>query len=248
MATNGESFVVLTTQRSGSVWLMSTLNSLKDVTAHGELLLPRSRSRDLRWDSDFARPRYIESGLRSPRPFSLFSYLNGLYRTPGTVGFKLMYSQLRRYPETLAYLIARRIRVVHLVRENHLDVLISHAVKARLGRAHLLAGDDRPEEVRVELEVGSLLQRMERLQTKQKLARWLLAWSGLSHLEVAYEDMVRERRRFRDITDFLRIDSVPANLTSGVVRIRRGGQAETVLNFDEVRSILVGSKFAQLVE
>jgi hypothetical protein len=128
MATNGESFVVLTTQRSGSVWLMSTLNSLKDVTAHGELLLPRSRSRDLRWDSDFARPRYIESGLRSPRPFSLFSYLNGLYRTPGTVGFKLMYSQLRRYPETLAYLIARRIRVVHLVRENHLDVLISHAV------------------------------------------------------------------------------------------------------------------------
>jgi hypothetical protein len=60
--------------------------------------------------------------------------------------------------------------------------------------------------------------------------------------------MVRERRCFWDITDFLRIDSVPAHLTSGVVRIRRGGQAETVLNFDEVRSILVGSKFAQLVE
>ena len=33
-------FVVLTTNRSGSVWVMSTLNSFPHVTAQGELFAP----------------------------------------------------------------------------------------------------------------------------------------------------------------------------------------------------------------
>ncbi len=53
-------FVVLTTNRSGSVWVMSTLNSLPNVTAQGELFLPRPRVSDKRWDSDFAYTRFVE--------------------------------------------------------------------------------------------------------------------------------------------------------------------------------------------
>ena len=71
-------FIVLTTNRSGSVWVMSTLNSLPNVTAQGELFLPRNRASERRWDSDFAIPRFIEAkpnGLAF-RPFTVFSYLN----------------------------------------------------------------------------------------------------------------------------------------------------------------------------
>jgi len=229
---------------------MSTLNSLPRVTAQGELFLPRARVSERRWDSDFARPRFVETkseGLAF-RPFSVFSYLNALYRTPGSVGFKLMYAQLGHYPEILAYLIRRRIRVVHLVRRNHLDVLLSYAVKAKIGQAHLLSGQSAPDDLRVELGTENLIRRLEWLQKKQSLARKLLSGCRLPHLEVAYEDLLRDQAHFRLILEFLSIQPEAQMPQSTLVKIRRGGQRDAIRNYDEVKKVLANSKFAELLE
>lgn len=243
-------FVVLTTNRSGSTWLMSTLNSLPYVTAQGELFLPRARVSERRWDSDFACPRFIEIKSKDVafRPFSVFSYLNTLYSTPGAVGFKLMYAQLGLYPEILAYLIRHRIRVVHLVRQNHLDVVLSYAVKAKIGRAHVLAGQSAPDSIRVELDTENLLSRLARLQKKQNIARKLLSWCRLPHLEISYEDLLRDRSHFFLIWNFLSLKSVDDMPQSSLVKIRRGGHRQVINNYDQVKALLANSKFAGLIE
>jgi LPS sulfotransferase NodH len=243
-------FVVLTTNRSGSVWLMSTLNSFPAVTAQGELFLPRTRVTEKRWDSDFACPRFIEtkSNGYAIRPFSVFSYLNDLYRTPGTVGFKLMYAQLGLYPEILAYFIRHRVRVVHLIRRNHLDVVISYAVKAKIGKAHLLVGQPSADDIRVELETENLIRQLAWLQKKQNVARRLLNWRILPHLEVAYEDLLRDQAHFRPIWDFLSIKSQEPMPHSTLVKIRRGGHRDVISNYDQVKETLASSKFAKLLE
>lgn len=243
-------FVVLTTNRSGSVWVMSTLSSLQNVTAQGELFLPKARGSERKWDSDFACLQFIETKFEGLtfRPFSVFSYLNDLYGTPGTVGFKLMYAQLRSYPEILAYLIRHRIRVVHLVRRNHLDVLISYAVKAKIGRAHLLKGESAPDDLRVELDSENLIRQLAWLQKKQSMARKLLSWCGLPHLEVAYENLLRDRAHFRLILDFLSIMPEQDIPESSVVKIRREGHREVIRNYDKVKEALANSQFAELLE
>ena len=243
-------FVVLTTNRSGSVWVMSTLNSLPHVTAQGELFLPRARVSERRWDSDFACPRFIEtkSERLAFRPFSIFSYLNDLYNRPGTVGFKLMYAQLGLYPEILAYLIKHRVPIVHLVRRNHLDVVLSYAVKAKLGRAHLLLAQSAPSELRVELDNENLVRRLEWLQKKQNIARKLLSWCRLRHLEVAYEDLLRDQAQFRIIFDFLSIKSREHMPQSTVVKIRKAGHRDVISNYGEVEDVLANSKFAELLK
>lgn len=243
-------FIVLTTNRSGSVWVMSTLNSLNGVTTQGELFLPRKRVAEKRWDSEFARPRYIETkaGL-GLRPFSVFSYLDSLYNdAPGIFGFKLMYAQLGAYPEILPYLIWHSVRVVHLVRRNHLDVLISYAVKARLGQAHLLQGQSAPEDMRVELDGEKLIKRMEWLERKQNLARAMLRGCRLPHFEVAYEDLYRNRNEFRQICDFLSVNSEEALPESTLVKIRKGGHRDVIKNYSEVKERLYGSRFATLLD
>lgn len=251
MTVEGESkFVVFTTNRSGSTWLMSTLNSLPGVTAQGELFLRRARVSERRWDSDFARPRFIETkseGLPF-RPFSVFSYLNALYRTPGTVGFKLMYAQLGYYPEILAYLIRHRMRVVHLVRRNHLDVVLSYAVKAKIGQAHLLLGQSAPDDMRVELDTENLIRRLAWLQKKQSIARKLLSGCRSPHLEVAYEDLLRDQAHFRRIWDFLSVKPEEPMPQSTLVKIRRGGHRDAISNYDEVKKVLAHSNFAGLLE
>lgn len=249
-AKTNSNFVVLTTNRSGSEWVMSTLNGFQGVSAHGELFLPKARATEGKWDSDFAYPRFVEMKFNLPafRPFSVFSYLDTFYSMPGKAGFKLMYKQLGFYPEILFYFIRHRIQVVHLVRRNHLDVMLSYAVKAKTGRAHLLKGQSTPDQLRVELDTRNLVRKLAWLQKQQDLARKLLVWCGLSHLEIAYEDLVRNQLQFHLIGDFLSINSREQMPQSSLTKIRKGGHRDVIGNYDQVKKVLNNSKFAGLLE
>jgi hypothetical protein len=229
---------------------MTTLNSFPHVTAHGALFIRRERASGKRWDSDFAHPRFFETKSKGLtfRPFSVFSYLNALYSTPGAVGFKLNYAQLGFYPEILAYLIRHRIRVVHLVRRNHLDIVLSYAVKAQIGRAHLLSGESAPDDIQVALDTKNLIRQLEWMQTRQNIARKLLSWCRLPHLEIAYEDLLRDQAHFRRIWDFLSLKPGEDMPRSTVVKIRKGGHRDVISNYDEVREVLANSKFTELLE
>ena len=242
-------FVVFTTQRTGSTWLMSVLNNQDGVSGQGELFLPRPRSQERRWDSDFAWPRYVESRKRfgSRRPFSVYRYLKDLYDSQNSVGFKLMYSQLKSYPEILPFLVREKIDVVHLVRRNHIDVLISFALKRQIGRAHVLSAADRPEDERVELDTGSLVRSIRKLQFKQGLGRRTLRLARLRHLEVAYEDLVDDPLQFKPLLDFLGIRFEGAQLESAILRTRTGSQRDVLANYDEVRRALSGSRYSDLL-
>ncbi len=243
-------FVVLTTNRSGSEWVISTLHGVEGVSAHGELFLPKARATEGKWDSDFAYPRFIEMKASLPplRPFSVFSYLDTFYSRTGKSGFKLMYKQLGFYPEILFYLMRHRIQVVHLVRRNHLDVMLSYAIKAKTGKAHLLKGQALPNELRVELDTRNLVKKLAWLQKQQDIARKVLVWCRLSHLEIAYEDLVRNQIQFHLIEDFLSINSREQMAQSALTKIRKGGHRDVIGNYDEVKKVLSNSQFAGLLE
>lgn len=243
-------FIVLTTNRSGSVWVMSTLNSLPEITAQGELFLPRKRKVEKRWDSEFAIPRYIERSKNGfkPRPFSVFTYLDDLYRTPGTVGFKLMYKQLGLYPEILIYIFQKKTKVVHLVRKNHLDVLLSFELKRKIGQAHLLAGQSAPDEIQVSLDTKNLIKNMEKLQRKQNLARQLLAWFRLPNIEITYEELLRDQANFNIILNFLSVDPDDNIPTSTLVKIRKGKHRQVISNYYEVQKVLERTSFSNLLD
>ena len=246
----GTHFVVFTTQRNGSTWLMSVLNGLENVTAQGELFLRRPRSPDTRWDSDFAYPRYVESRRQhgSLRPFSVFRYLDAVYRSPGSVGFKLMYSQVRAFPEIVPYLMRKRVRAVHLVRRNHLDVLISFAIKREIGKAHLLSPEDRPRDVRVDIDTASLLKDLRKLEFKHAVGRRLLRACRLRHIEVAYEDLASEPSHFDRVLEFLSVPAEQGLPESNIFKTRLGRQAEVVTNYEDVRAVLLNSRFAGLLD
>jgi hypothetical protein len=229
---------------------MSVLNALDGVTAQGELFLPRPRVPDRRWDSDFSIPRYVESKEihGSVRPFSVYRYLSALYGGDGAVGFKLMYSQLRRYPEILPYLVRNRIRAVHLVRRNHLDVLISFAIKNEIGRAHVLSPSDRPADVTVELDTASLVRDLRKLELKHSVGRKVLRVARLEHMEIAYEELVADPTRFDRIRRFLALPGDQELPQSNILKTRTGRQRDVVANYDDVRATLQGTRFAALLE
>ncbi|RPI22787.1 MAG: hypothetical protein EHM70_23335 [Chloroflexota bacterium] len=247
----GKKFVVLTSQRSGSTWLISVLNQIEGVSAYGELFLRRKSARsENQWDTDFARPRFVETEFPNlmKRPLTTFAYLNDLYHKPGAVGFKLMYSHMAKHPELLAYFMLRRIRVVHLVRHNCLDVLISRAVKRKMNRAHVIAGQPEAGEVQVEMNPESLIRRLDTRTKKMMNARKMLKWSGLPSIEVGYEDLTRDGTAFQNICNFLSINSGYEIPKSKFVKIRQRSQAEVISNYAEIIEALKGTPYEGFLE
>lgn len=241
-------FVLLTSPRSGSTWLISLLNQMPDTTAFGELFLPRKRRHE--WDMSFSHPRFVEVRKRGRflRPVEVFSYLDDLYRRPGVVGFKLMYAHLRRNPELLVYFWINRIRVVHLVRQNQLDLLISRAVKRKLQRAHRMANEVPLEGIQVELDPQNLLRKLQIKERKVERGRALLRWSGLRYMEIGYEDLQKDENEFRSLCKFLAIEPVDKMPASIFQKVRREGQSQVLKNYADVRRVLENTGYVAYLE
>jgi LPS sulfotransferase NodH len=240
-------FVVLTTSRTGSTWLMDLLNMQPGVHAHGELFLDERRSRPaIASRTDF--PRFIEQSIArgSTRMTTVFAYLTSLYRVPRTVGFKLMYGQLLRYPEILVFLAFRRVRIVHLVRRNHLDAIISEDLAKLTGASHISA-DTQLQVPKVHLDTATLADRIRRRNQRPSQARWMMRLSTCPYIEVDYESLVEGESEFARIADFIGIEVSPIRGKSSLAK--RGSQShrDSISNYDEVRDALSSTRYSGML-
>jgi LPS sulfotransferase NodH len=240
------SFIVLASQRSGSTWLISVLNDAQGVIGHGELFhVPRGSTRPS-WSDSSLYPRFSEIEL-GPRPLATWRYLQDFYLQRGHVGFKLMYSQLWRFPEIWTFMLIHRVSIVHIYRRNHLDTVISSRIKHELGRSHLLSGEEASSVPAVTLDPATILRDLRWLRRKQTLARWLVKFSSLRYFNVAYEDLLSDTSVFISIGAFLGITD-PVVDESRLVRIQTRPRSEAISNYKEIKNALDRSEFAEFLE
>jgi len=234
-------FVVLTSSRTGSTWLIDLLNMQKSVEAHGELFLHERRlTPAIAGREDF--PRFIEvHGIaqltRLPR---IVRYLNRLYATPRTVGFKLMYTQLRRYPEILAYCAFRRIKIVHLTRLNKIDVIISDELAKTTGASHAHAGSV-PGSPQVHLRATSIKGQIDRLCRRSTQAACLIKLSSCPSIEVHYESLLESETEFMRVLDFLEVARPTSPVRSSLAKRGHQLHSEAIANYEEVRRELAST-------
>jgi LPS sulfotransferase NodH len=239
----GVKFVVLTSSRTGSTWLIDLLNMQSMVDAHGELFLDERRlTPAIAGREDF--PRFIEvHGIpRLTRLPRVVSYLNRLYRTPRSVGFKLMYTQLRRYPEILAYCALRRIKIVHLTRLNQIDVIVSDELARVTGASHAQAGRE-PRSQKVHLSASSITGQIDRLCRKARQADRLIKLSSCPTLEVRYESLLESEIEFARVLDFLDVVKSTEPIRSKLVKRGQRDHCEAIANYEEIRRELASTPY-----
>lgn len=246
MAEPQTKFLLLSQPRSGSNWLFDQLNRLPGVTCYDELFVPEPRQRTGLF-ADYPLYHDLPRGRFGRRPSAL-AYVHRLYRTPGVVGFKMMAGQLRPYRQVWAYLILRRVAVVHLVRANLLEALVSERVAAASERWHIQQGEPTQDEVRVELDVEEVLREIAMRADVVERTRRRLARLQFRHVEVRYEDLVASEGAFLRLCEFLGLGDVAQRPQSVLVRSRTVPAAEVVKNYEEVVEALRRSRFAYLLE
>lgn len=242
-------FVVYTSPRSGSAWLIDMLASHYAIDAHGELFHPTGRTSP-KYGTDTVSYFSAYLGGRPPwarrlRPLEQVRYLEQLRRPRpgiGAVGFKLMYKQGAITPLVLQYLSARRGRVVHLVRANLLDQHVSWKVAQATSVYHPREGEDVPRPG-VSLDPLSLRTTLEHQELEVARARVRLERLRLPWRDVAYEELVGRRdETLAGILRFLGVDA-SVELVSTFVRQRRGRATDAIVNLPEVKEALAGTRF-----
>lgn len=225
-------FVVLTTQGSGGTWLMERIDNIRGVQGHMELFYNDFRRAPARAGcNDF--PRFVEIGSRfghGRRPDSLFGYLDQFYSRPAASGFKLMYSQLREYPEILLYLVTRRLAVLHLVSNNLRETVTEQEFSPHM--QHSGAGIDFTRHVPV-IETQAVTAWIRRRERKQSVMRKVLKVLPVPVLELSYEELRSDPAAFVPLCNFLDINSDRA--TEGIRSELSGsrGRAELLIRRQE---------------
>lgn len=247
-------FILISTQRTGSSWVADMLHSHPEIKMYEELFLSDYKekpsiigAKDIStWNAYWAKKRPFSTLIR---PYYSFRYLQLVYAKEDlnkfSIGFKLMYNQLRRHPSILFYLLLNNVYVVHLIRRNHLDVIISKATKReRGGIAH---SKNQVERVQVCLDTGDLLHRLSWQERKVKWAQYLLSKLPLHYMEVFYDDLYSGQGGFADILRFLNVSPVDVNLHSSLTKMNKGTHADIIKNYSSVKEKLVKSKYANLL-
>jgi hypothetical protein len=227
--------------------LIDLLNMQVGVDAHGELFLDHGRlSPAIAGRADYRRFIEVHGTPRLTRAPRVFSYLNELYREPRTVGFKLMYTHLRKYPEILAYLAVQRVSIVHLTRRNLIDVVISEELARLTGTSHVQVGT-RTAVPLVHLDPTTLIDRLRTRSRRPDQARLLMRLSTCRILEVTYEALLEAEHEFEHILRFLKIPGPAAPRQSRLVKRGTGSHRDAIANYEEVRQVLNSTPFSSML-
>jgi len=240
-------FVILTKSRSGSKWLVELLDDHNGVSVFGEVFggsqVPRGygSSGVPHFDTYLERVR-----LRQTRPLAYHrvSYVRNLYASrpdAAAVGFKVAYGHVPR--ELFAYFARRRVRVLHLMRANFFDSVLSYEVAKARGGFEVRRGD-LVAPVRVTLGPGTLRKRLEDHEFAIAQARCRIQRYRLSWLDVFYEELVARREEtLGRVLRFLGVEPHVDELRSSFAPVDDVPREDVVENLADVRRVLAGTRF-----
>ena len=228
------------------------LNSHPDITCFGALFLPEGRGAhpvgaQLPYFYELMQQRNVP---RWQYPYHGWRFTDAALRgssQAGAVGFKLMYSQFKYVPWLLAYLSAKRIRVIHLVRQNKLDHVISSESARSRGKYHQWTGEQAANPP-IHLDPDFVRARIHREEDKAARASSILRLLAIPTLRISYEMLASDAHRYADILNFLEVGSDVSRLSTSLVKWNRRDYRSAIENFDEVRAALRDTRYAALLD
>ena len=235
-------FVVLTSQRTGSTLLTRSLDSSSRIFCAGELFRRGQGIHHLEHQFPFELLGSVKLGKLCDTFASRFRirrHLGNFYLAAGVgveaVGFKLMVSQLRRYPEILSTAVALGARLLFLIREDSVAAALSFCRAKASGVFHSDRVHDatlRPSIVIDENDFARILGECK--SDKQELARIHREYGGLL---MRYEDLVSNWDEFIEKLgvelglEGLRVAKALSKLRSGVDAVQIANEQALIAKF-----------------
>jgi len=218
-----ELFALVGHARTGSNYVLRGLTTASTVRVYNEPFAQHNRGPGRSFDE-------VMSTIAGRQPFSI-----------RVVGFKVFYYHLSDAEWSMLVGVPA-LRVVHLTRRNRLRTVVSLAIAMKTDRWTGTHGSVSVDERRVTLDVTTLIRRLEEIEAAERIARRRLA--GVNVFELVYEDLLADPLHFfEQVGRFLAINGLDIDKIT-LPRQNPEALADLIENFDDVKTCLVGSRFA----
>ncbi len=238
--------VILTTQRTGSTFLVECLASHPEIECAGEILIgvpevvrgPRYRGR---FQALYKLWNIAKTGAWLPGNRLERFYSGGQAKVRI---FKAMYNHLA-YPFTLRYLRAHeKIRVIHLRRENLLKVQVSRLL---MSERKQLQATSPVEPVWIRVDPAEAIAAMRKAQRRHEYFAKL--FKRHAQLSISYERLIDgaylQADTARQICAFLGVAHHP--MKSKLVKVNPESLRDIVTNYDELAAAVLRTEFADML-
>lgn len=205
-------FVLLFEGRTGSSFVVSSLNTHPNVLCYPEILADRGGNRQrMILDALFAgRPvehlnpcaanaRYFKHGAHLPKDLT-------------AVGFKVKLQQVHDVPELHDILVGREVRLVYLRRLNIVKAAVSEINAHRLWRKTGLWNAERADQIQggIAVDPHRLVKRLRRRERLEAAHRAFFSLYDAPKVEILYEDLMKDEPGFfTRLLDFVGVADRP---------------------------------------
>lgn len=254
-------FLIITQPRSGSSFLTSCLNSHPQIycsrgslfTKHnlspfkwfkpGFLTADRSKSPYFKYRSGSFRRQIAHRFRRDKLIHEFLSAWYAKHQNHQAVGFKVNYSQISRYPATIAWVKQNDVRTIHLVRKNLLKRHVSNKI-AITRNVHHSKAPLKP--IKIYIDPKILIEDFRRRQ--KRFDKYRKRFMGFPFLEISYESLAADQdKETRRILKFLEIDQLMP-LTTDLVKVNPDSLENIIENYGEVKQTLMNTEFESFLD
>jgi hypothetical protein len=246
-----QKFIVFATQRTGSRFLIEYMGSHPHIDCHDEIFIAPRYDKSPKYERyyKYCSHHPIRNLLYNLRLHSLLipSFLNSFFQDHDpeitAKGFKLMYSQSRKFRLHPKKLTQKNIRLIHLIRENPLKILISREISKLRGIAHTTKS---LHQIMIQLDTHTLLSDLRSISAQTH--HYKRIFQKLEHLEIVYEKLIRSLdKESPKILDYLGVDN-NTHLISKTKKITSDNLRHVLANFQDVKNTLLGTPYYQFIE
>ncbi|KAI3448097.1 hypothetical protein Pfo_004762 [Paulownia fortunei] len=240
-------FAILSTQRSGSGWFETLLNSHINISSNGEIFSVKVRRTNISTIVEALDKVYNLDWLTSASK----------NECTAAVGLKWMLNQglMQHHEEIVEYFKTKGVSAIFLFRRNLLRRMISILANSYDQKAKPLNGTHKSH-VHSTLEAEILarykptinttllipnLRQVEDLVTKS-----LQYFKNTRHIILYYEDIVNNRTKLVDVQEFLKVPQ--RDLNSRQVKIHKGPLSSQVENWEDVKKTLKGTPYESFLQ
>ncbi|PNT77287.1 hypothetical protein BRADI_1g60550v3 [Brachypodium distachyon] len=242
MCTPVRFFAIISSQRSGSGWFETLLNSHINVSSNGEIFSNKERRNN------------ISSIVKTMDKVYNLDWNSSASKNECTaaVGFKWMLNQglVANHAGVVDYFNQRGVSTVFLMRRNLLRQMVSQLANNHDRYIKQLNGKHKAH-VHTRDEANILARYKPRLNTTTLI--WSLKQAddytrdalenlkSVRHMTMYYEDLIQNRTKLVDVLDFLKVPR--RKLVSRHVKIHTKPLSDQIENWDEVYNALNGTQF-----
>lgn len=240
-------FAILSTQRSGSGWFETLLNSHINISSNGEIFSVKPRR---------ANVSTIVETLDKLYNLDFFTSASKNECT-AAVGLKWMLNQglMQNHEEIVQYFNDKGVSIIFLFRRNLLRRMISMLANSYDQNAKLLNGTHKSHVhshqeaeilARYKPTINATLLILNLRQVEEMVTKALEYFKSTRHIVLYYEDIIKNRTKLMDVQDFLRVPKM--ELHSRQVKIHRGSLSSQVENWVDVEKALKGTPYESFLQ